>query len=744
MNVADDVATIGTPYSAGLVEEEQLAVVGSGNEDTGSDGDFRSGFFGLVFNDRTTQTTGGTLAIAWGSDNADNEAITSGAGNRSVAFGPAAVNALDALDLTSRGQELHYTIVTVEGGQVLLAYTGEVAPTGVPANADAAQAAHVVFLVGLSDNGGGSYQFTLIDTLDHKGAGEDTLKLDFQFTATDSDGDKTGVATFGVGVIDDTPILSSDVGVRFVEEEALAGGNEDIFPVGTEVGGVIANGGFITDKIGASLNISWGGDDSNKNENGGFTGTQVMGDRSVVFATGSGADHSVSAGEASAFLGVKSGNTAINLGDLTSGGQHLTYSLSANGTVLTAHAGNETVFTVTLSDKGDGSYAFDLDGVLDHPVKGGNAGQEDVLSFTFKFTARDGDGDAVGGNFTVNVIDDSPIANAGTTSTVEDEAVNGGNNESDGLSATAGGSLNINWGADSGNDGNGQPGDRAVAFTNADVAVTGEAGETLTSLGQAVHTVLIDGVLVGYTGETAPTAATGEGAANVVFFASVSDASSNGSYAFTLVQPLDHVAGNGENPLSLTFNYTATDSDGDKASNTFTVNVVDDVPVTRAGSTSTVEDEAVNGGNNESDGLSATAGGSLNIGWGADDNNSGSANRSVAFTNANVSVTGEAGHSLTSLGQAVHTGILADGTLVGYTGNTAPTTASGGNVVFYASLSDASDHGSYSFTLVKPLDHDNTPSNSENTLSLTFNYTATDSDGDTASNTFTVNVADDV
>ncbi|MBB4168776.1 proprotein convertase P-domain-containing protein, partial [Rhizobium sp. BK538] len=36
---------------------------------------------------------------------------------------------------------------------------------------------------------------------------------------------------------------------------------------------------------------------------------------------------------------------------------------------------------------------------------------------------------------------------------------------------------------------------------------------------------------------------------------------------------------NSENTLSLTFNYTATDSDADTASNTFTVNVVDDVPV---------------------------------------------------------------------------------------------------------------------------------------------------------------------
>jgi T1SS-143 domain-containing protein len=145
--------------------------------------------------------------------------------------------------------------------------------------------------------------------------------------------------------------------------------------------------------------------------------------------------------------------------------------------------------------------------------------------------------------------------------------------------------------------------------------------------------------------------------------------------------------------------------------------------------------------------LSAKAGGSLNISWGADngnDSNGQPGDRSVAFTNATVTVSGEAGNHLTSLGADVHVTVLSNGTLVGFTGSQAPSGIGSSNVVFYATVSDASDKGSYSFTLVKPLDHDITPVNSENALSLTFNYTATDSDGDKSSSQFTVNVIDDI
>ena len=75
----------------------------------------------------------------------------------------------------------------------------------------------------------------------------------------------------------------------YVEEEELAGGNEDDVPGGLAPDGdgnypFVGHQNLTTDKIGGSLGILWGGDDSNKNANGGFTGTQVDGDRSVVFA----------------------------------------------------------------------------------------------------------------------------------------------------------------------------------------------------------------------------------------------------------------------------------------------------------------------------------------------------------------------------------------------------------------------------------------------------------------------------
>ncbi|WP_426232614.1 DUF5801 repeats-in-toxin domain-containing protein [Pararhizobium sp. DWP3-4] len=434
---------------------------------------------------------------------------------------------------------------------------------------------------------------------------------------------------------------------------------------------------------------------------------------------------------------------------LTSGGAAVVVTVSADGLTLTGTAGGAVVFTLTVTNTATGAFTFQQLHALDHPDQG-QSGADDLLRLQFTYTVTDKDGDTVIGNASIDIRDDGPVANVGTGSTVEDESVNGGNNEADGFTAGISGvSLNINWGADSANLGGAN--DRSVAFTNTTVAVSGAHGATLTSLGLTVSTVLVNGVLVGYTGDTAPTAITGEGSSNVVFYAKVSDVA-NGSYDFTLVKPLDHAAGdgaNGENSLSLTFNYTATDSDGDKSNNTFTVNVVDDVPVANVGTASTVEDEAVNGGNNEDDDFSAAVTGvSLNINWGADNANaSGLNDRSVAFTNATVAVSGASSTALTSLGLAVTTTVFPDGTLVGYTGPTAPTALTGegsGNLVFFAKVSDVAN-GSYDFTLVKPLDHAaGDGANGENSLSLTFNYTATDSDGDKSNNTFTVNVVDDV
>ncbi|WP_395517875.1 beta strand repeat-containing protein, partial [Pseudorhizobium flavum] len=784
VDVRDDVATIGAPFAGGIVEEEQKQVAGDGNEGTEGEGDADSfgGFLGLQFRDRTTHETGGSLSISWGSDDANDG--NGQPGDRSVQFGPDAVANLTALNLTSDGDAIKYTTVTVSGQQVLLAYTGNVIPTTVPTTTNAALAGNIVFSVALSDTGAGSYAFKLYDTLDHQGSvqGEDSQILNFQFTATDSDGDVTAPATFSVKVIDDQPIALGTILDRVVEEEELSNGNEDRvsgsgdLDADTSIFGLPLN--LATDKADGSLNIAWGGDDGNKNVNGGFTGTQVAGDRSVVFSTGTGAAKILTANEVSQFLTVSGGNGPVAIGALTSEGKPLVFTLSANGSILTASADGKTVFTVKLSDQGNGSFDFDLDGVLDHPVKASGAANEDVLSFKFTFTARDGDGDIARNDFTVKVIDDAPVRGEEVRGTAEDEAVNGGNNEADGLSAVATGALNIRWGADDADTvaDLGGLGDRSIAFTNATVSVANAYnGASLTSLGLPVSTaVLANGTLVGYTGSTVPTSSA---AANVVFHATLSD-NGSGSYTFTLVKPLDHAAGdgaNGENDLSLSFGYTATDSDGDTVTGRFTVDVRDDVATIGApfaGGIVEEEQKQVAGDGNEGtegegdadsfggflglqfrDRTTHETGGSLSISWGSDDANDGNGqpgDRSVQF--GPDAVANLTALNLTSDGDAIkYTTVTVSGqqVLLAYTGNVIPTTvptttnaALAGNIVFSVALSDTGA-GSYAFKLYDTLDHQGSVQGEDSQI-LNFQFTATDSDGDvTAPATFSVKVIDD-
>ena len=52
-----------------------------------------------------------------------------------------------------------------------------------------------------------------------------------------------------------------------------------------------------------------------------------------------------------------------------------------------------------------------------------------------------------------------------------------------------------------------------------------------------------------------------------------------GAFRVVLLDQLDHAPGNNENDIGLTFNFTATDFDGDAVKSTFTVGVDDDAPV---------------------------------------------------------------------------------------------------------------------------------------------------------------------
>src|SRR5699024_4927091 len=74
-----------------------------------------------------------------------------------------------------------------------------------------------------------------------------------------------------------------------------------------------------------------------------------------------------------------------------SGGEALDYSLDASGHTLTATAGGNPVFTVTITDPSNNNsgYEFELQGPLDH------AGA-DELDLEFSFVVTDGDDDTAG------------------------------------------------------------------------------------------------------------------------------------------------------------------------------------------------------------------------------------------------------------------------------------------------------------------------------------------------------------
>ncbi|MES0882998.1 hypothetical protein ABLQ08_20155, partial [Roseibium sp. SCPC14] len=312
--------------------------------------------------------------------------------------------------------------------------------------------------------------------------------------------------------------------------------------------------------------------------------------------------------------------------DLSSDGVALTYSIVSNsdgGQTLTAakEGTGEVVFTVTLDivpnvfagGASGAEYTFSLEGNLD------NLGAEfdDEIPISFSITATDTDGDSVGTVFQVTIADDDVEIGATDPTSVDEEGLVGENVDTGydgdlaGAAVTSSGELGISWGADNANPTSGGGiGDRSVEFSDNQPGLTG-----LSSNGNDVSiAVLGDGTLVGYTGNTEPSASSDS---SVVFFATLSD-ENNGSYDFTLVDNLDHPEQNTEDDIELTFAYTATDGDGDTASSTFVVTVDDDAPVINPTETVSLTEDATGSAGSETF-VSSSETGSLNVLWGADD-----------------------------------------------------------------------------------------------------------------------------
>jgi T1SS-143 domain-containing protein len=288
-------------------------------------------------------------------------------------------------------------------------------------------------------------------------------------------------------------------------------------------------------------------------------------------------------------IGVSGGRDSHSL---TSHGDAVTLTLSADHTVLTGTAGtgaNErTVFEVSLSDDGTGAFKFTLHDALDHAPNG----SENDINLTFNFTATDSDGDTATGTFTVGVDDDVPVvvSDASIELKVDEDGLHAGLSDSNvdhnrpgevtgtnsavANSATYGDlSPLINFGADGGKFG------LKVVDTPFDTGLTSKGGTILiVTDANGLHGYVDNG-----------TAGFGAGDREVFTLTVGAD----GSYQFTLKDQIDHPTLNGaqddntENTLSIDLSsyVKATDGDGDSVTlgtGTFTVTVLDDIPVVTA------------------------------------------------------------------------------------------------------------------------------------------------------------------
>lgn len=679
--------------------------------------------------------------------------------------------------LTSHGETVHYALLD---SVTLVGYTGATAPTTV-------DGANVVFSVVLSqdaNNPHGAYDFTLHQALDDLPSSVSDLKFTFDFTAKDGDGDATS-GHFSVDVQDDVPhpvVAATDVTLTIDESAGDQSGTDDsLGAANTPLPAAFAG-------LGTPIEIAHSSGP-------------------VVSSSGSyGADGPGSTPPAYALLvasgGVDSGLTATDgnkiflyeENGLVIGRESVSGNPESNGAIAFAISLDSTTGVVTIAeytaihhpDKNDPNDSVSMD--------------SDALQATVTFT--DGDGDhvtstpvSIGGQ--IHFLDDGPaiiptpanlIVNGsfeqghddlgngqwsiyhsipGWTSydpstgqphgTVPFEIQTGnvsGITAEDGnsvveLDSDASGNWNVH-GADNYNDA-AQVNGQTPTNANIEQVVTTQAGQTYElTFWYAVR----------------PGAADNDSSGMKVLWngASVQEIDSTGMTAGVWQQYTVFVVGTGHDTLGF---------QGEGAQDTWgaLLDNVSLVPMTVVDEDGlkVVAGDAVTGNHDSQPGdvnvpdsdhrdgtgdhNEATATGYLNINWGADNYDTADSysdasgftqdgvGRSVTFTNNHVGIVGAAdptGATLSSHGDAITFALSQDGTkLIG----TAQHGTDDPRTVIEVTLSD---DGTGAFHVILHDALDQAAGNNENNIILTFNYTATDSDGDHVAGTFSVMVNDDV
>ena len=449
--------------------------------------------------------------------------------------------------------------------------------------------------------------------------GRDSLmRLEPQMLGADGDGGSHVVAAPTDAQLTDVQRLQAAIEAgedpTQIQEAPAAGGNQG--------GGNAAGGGIsfvMLDAVGGALDpeigfpteglgftplypeIERGGDDDGRRR----PGEPVDGIPQAGWATADGVDEdglpggisggpNDAPGEAtvvSGSLGYSFGSDGVGsftwstagLADLgvTSGGVPLTYQVSADGLTLTAYAGSEPVFTLTVTNIATGAYEFKLLGALDHAAPPPGQSDENDLDFAFGYRITDGNGSVADGGLNVRINDDSPEL-AGSDGNrpsvgglVHEDALPGGNREDAGQTTELRGDAGaldvlVNFGAD---------GRGSFALNTDPDALADLQALGLTSGGQALEfSVSSDG-----------TTLTAMAGGDAVFTLKVNP---DGSYQFSLLKALDHPRADGDDSetlgqsgkvLDFSKLLTATDGDGDAVvggfpPGSFTVDVQDDTP----------------------------------------------------------------------------------------------------------------------------------------------------------------------
>ncbi|WP_435605328.1 DUF5801 repeats-in-toxin domain-containing protein [Pseudomonas knackmussii] len=261
---------------------------------------------------------------------------------------------------------LTYSLSTDTSGLPALSSGGVALVYSVSGNiltAKAGVGGATVFTLSLTSTG--DYTFTLLKPLDHPAGNNEndiTINLGTLLKATDYDGDSVTAAAdkLVITVDDDTPTAAGTPVAGTVDEDGLANGI---------AGGV-----------------------------GDVAGEETTATGSITGIFQSGADTPLTYSLATDTSGLQA---------LSSGGVALVYSVSGNILTAKAGVGGATVFTLSLTSTGD--YTFTLLKPLDHPA--GNNENDITINLGTLLKATDYDGDSVtaaADKLVITVDDDTP------------------------------------------------------------------------------------------------------------------------------------------------------------------------------------------------------------------------------------------------------------------------------------------------------------------------------------------------